>query len=667
MHAMKNIIQRFILIFVPLLYVMAIGLLVYGYMNREGVHFTEDVGHFYLEGEYTIPSVLQPVSSLRRLHVHTALASLVFSPRHSARLLLKDGTMRNLNLQSYDVIDMEEGIFKLEFDYDVSVLLRTLPDGIAIEGMAPHKALGVKALILPFFAKTDEVITDADQVMLMVGEQQFIMQTLNKDSGVSIADKTLTIFIVDDNFDEIVFSNNLFGSIRPFSEWVAEGSDERLTDEEHALLLERYLSTSLADFSLRFNDTTELWTNTEGKFNESALMTMLVNGQKENNFRDVLELLTRAKVDSSSQLPLSTSVYLGAIDTLYNIRRTDSAARIQTFPTTVGSDDRIFPPNFANRWLMRDIFFYNSTLYPSVLTLAQRSHANDTVDILIGKMFFLLDSMRQQSSTLSVTALHEHLRKLQQSIVWLRQGLHILENDQLQFVAMVELGGLLLELAQDNLFSREAVLYKEIGYDLIASALRFIDTRGALPRFALWNNGVPRRTTDLVLVEELYPWLTQRKFYPQLTVVNIGQRHSIYSASQTPVVLTTPTANTLAFFITHPVGYTHQFMLQQPPATVIGVQVGNTTLSQVVDSLESVDQGWTYDSNSRILFVKMVQRSEREQVRVALQPPPLPSSRPSPRPSPRPEVETASVPIEPAIAPPPPVEEAPPTQGRRRR
>ncbi len=640
------------LIFVPLLYVAAIGLLVYGYLNREGAHFTEDAGQFYIEGEYTIPSVLQPTSALHRLHVHTALASLVFNPRHSARLLLRDGTTRDLHLQSYDVIDMEAGIFRLEFDYDVSVLLRTLPDGIAIESSAPHKALGVKALILPFFPKTDEMVADVDQVMLVVGEQQFIMQTMSKDSGVSIADKALTIFTINDGFDEIIFSNNLFGTIRPFSQWVGEGVAERMNNEEYLPLLERYMNTSLADFSLRFNSTTGLWTNAEGedKFSEAALMTMLMRGQNEKNFRDVLELLARAKVDKSPQLPLSTAVYLGGMNIIANTHRTRSVARMQAFTTAVGRGDRTI---FANRWLMRDLFLDNSTQYSAVVGLAQANNANDTVDILIGKMIFLLDSMSAQPSPASVTAIREHLRKVQQSIVWLRRGLYILEGDRLQFELMVQLGGVLLELSDQSVFGREAELYKAMGYDLIANALRFADMRGALPRFALWNNGVPRRSSDLALIEEMYPWLTYRKFYPQLTLANVAQRRVVYSASHAAVVLTTPEANVMALSITHPVGYTHQFMLQQPSAPVIGVQVGSVTLSRVGASLENVEQGWSYDSANRILYVKMVQGSEREQVRVSLQPPPPPPPQPESGTTPPVAVVTPPVAEPPAVEPPP--------------
>lgn len=650
------------LIFVPLLYVVAIGLLVYGYLHRKGAHFTEDAGKFYLEGEYTIPSVVQPVSALHRLQVHMALASLVFTPHHVAQVLLVDGTTRDLHLQGYEVLDMEEGIFRLKFDYDVSVLLRTLPDGVAIESAAPHKALGVQALILPFFPKTDEVVADADQVMMVVGEQQFVMQAQNKNSSVSIADRTLTIFTINnEEFDEIIFSNNLFGAIRSFGLWLTDGIEERLTDETYAPILERYLNTSLTDFSLRFNSSTGLWANANGEetFSEAALMTMLMRGQQEKNFTEVLELLARAKVDKSAQLPISTSVYLGGMNTLAATHRSNSSARIQSFNASVGRGDRTI---FANRWLMRDLFLDNSPQYSAVLSLAQASNPNDTVDILIGKMVFLLDSVREQPSAASVAAIREHLRRVQQSIVWLRRGLYILENDRLQFELMVQLGGLLVELSQDSLFNRDAELFKAMGYDLIANALRFADMRGALPRFALWNNGVPRRSADLALVEELFPWLTQRRLYPRLALPNAAQRRAVYSASHGSVVLSTPEANTMALSMVHPVGYTHQFMLQQPPAVVIGVQVGNVTLSRVNGNLDNVEQGWNYDTATRTLYVKMVQRSEREQVRVSLQPPPPP---PPPRPEPG---TTPSEPNAPVVTPPvvvPPVVEEPPRRRPR--
>jgi hypothetical protein len=592
----RNKLRRIAFSVTPVLYVVAIVFLVYKYFSNT-VYVTDSVGSITLSAAKT-PANRLVSERFRSVTVSGGGSVYNFGWQHPLVLRTGDDVRHKLRILSYETSGDE---LHINFDYNVQLIFKENGGGITVKAVVPAIRFGIKSLSLPWNAAKDfEVRYEQGQYLIARDDDVYHMEYAG---GTIVNPQKKRIEFTDFPNAEVRFTQNSFGEARSIDDYIAE-LDSSFSSDAFMTLLETVRERALTLLRGRFNADAGTYRLNDGRelFKESAalLHAMLI---LQNT--DEWEQLFRAAAQHKAQLTLKSAAYFGNIEAVGQRSDADTEELLEKIREAVDSEDTsIFLKDHLFDFVVINREYGLRTRLGELASVVDNGEPSL---ITAGKLLYLLDAINDERRVAEVRAANAQVASLITRIVWLDRGLLMYTDGTLEIKGSLRSGYALMSAANNRSLGRYNARREEhIGEKLIETALSFADSEGYMPVSIAWQGSSPQYSRERFTYEDVAGWL-----WPEADIPVSYSQHKVMGAGGYLYTLVNSPSisyvNRRVINVELPGSYSgHHYIILGGVGNIAGVNLNNAEdLEKVGSNLDSVSEGWVYDSKGERLYIKL--------------------------------------------------------------
>ncbi|NIZ46957.1 hypothetical protein PVA44_03210 [Entomospira nematocerorum] len=612
--------RQFFFVVIPLMY-LGVGIFIgWVYFEQQDRLFRSHVGNFFIQGRWESDDTLR---SLEDLRVDSRYGYFPLGEVNAVAIQDTDGMIYHPSITGYKVISDEE--FIVEFSQGFSLQFFSYEDGIAIEAIQDEMPYSVEQVYLYFeLNPAATLLQDGIDTRLQLDGLNYAIEGNFEESRYLPDSKQISLQWVDNvGFDRLHISSNLFGQPKPFSQWVNDTEQIELWRDRYQSTIDRYLSRAKPYFSQRYNAENGLWRNlVENKyeFNLPATLTRLPVKYTDLEFTKLWGEIQRQDLMAHRDFPLWLTPWSGQIVSAWSTAQRTFTTKERSWSQQINQGNSIF----SNKYVYVDVAIAAPQLIPRITTLARSVRADDTPAIILYKIHFLLQALKNQNSRENITAIQRQLESLERHIVFLKKGIYILFDDKLEIMTMLDYVLLLqaIETSPWSISYRNQSIVTAMRESLTLGAIDFSNPNGEIPRYALWNDGRPVVGDEYIGLEHFYSLFEPLRELPSVHLAAVGRDQRVLTAADN-VTIRTLSPELMELRIEYQSRVSHYLVLTSLIRPVVDVSINGRKIA-ASSSLEQVKEGYFYDKERRLLYVKIQQSADVESVRITIEPPPPP-------------------------------------------
>lgn len=588
---------------IPVLYVGVILSLFYlQYADRES--FTDSVAGYSIRG-----SARSGAGNISELTVSGWGLSFQFSQDAPIALTAPDGGVRETPLRGYR---RERDSFVLLFGNELSLRFTTLDqgDGVTIMPEIPEGGPGVVSIRIPAAPQSAEAEIRAGlpAVKLRRGSETYI---LSMPAGSRLDPEARYIELAAANPAGITIENTGSPDLDLFAYWYGR-NDANVSETAYRTAVDSFLRSAYNGWKTgRYNASRGEWRLADGSFgfSEKALIAYLSEAFARGESAAALAEMTRAGTRHTAALLLGSSPFMG--DLMRADARqlaADEATARRVRELSAKKDGALFAdPEFISYVLERAPAALRAEFFRTAEQL-------DPEDLEIGAVLGLVRlalsgsglTAGETKAVQRFTALIEE--RIVPSLTVSGDALYLGESARLIRPALsLEAGTLLLTAGEQT--SNE--LYKSVGRHLVVSSLALTDRDGFLPAELTLSGTGEAGKSGLVAPEELYRLVGSSRFMPHRIPLEreFGTGAWIWTNTQMTIERRTDGFRLLFSF---PVGQTHSLVIRGvKPFRELYLY---NTKWRGTNLFQNYPYGYYYDQATETLYMKILNRVEREEV-----------------------------------------------------
>ncbi|NIZ40546.1 hypothetical protein PVA45_03335 [Entomospira entomophila] len=612
--------RQFFFVVIPLLY-LGVGIFIgWIYIQQQDRIFRSHVGNFFIQGRWESDDTLR---SLEDLRVDSRYGYFPLGEFNAVAIQDDTGMIHYPSIAGYKVISDEE--FIVEFSQGFSLQFFSYEDGIAIEAIQDEMPYTVEQVYLSFeLNPSATLLEDGVDTRLQLDGLSYAIEGNFEESRYLSESKQISLQWVESmGFDRLHISSNLFGQPKSFAQWVADTEQIELWRDRYQSTIDRYLSRAKPVFSQRYNADTGLWrnlVNDKYEFNLPATLTRLPVKQSGVEFTALWGEVQRQDLVRQSEFPLWLTPWSGQIISSWNAAQRTFSTQERAWSQQISQGSNLF----TNKHLYTDIAIAAPQLIPRLTTLARSVRTDDTPASIIYKVHFLLQALINQNSRENITAIQRQLEALEKHIVFLKKGIYILFNDRIEIMSMLDYAVLLQNIQRSpwSIPYRNQFIIESMIESLTLGAIDFSNPKGDIPQHALWNEGRPLASEEYLGLEHFYELFEPLRRLPTVHFASVGRDQRVLSAADN-VVIRTLSPELIELRVESALKIAHYFVLTSLVRPVTDVTISGRRVP-TASNLEQVKEGYFYDRERRLLYVKIEQSNTLENVRITIEPPPPP-------------------------------------------
>lgn len=572
-----------------------------------------------LTGQSTKGTMFKP-SEIQKLNIYVNGISFRFNSKNELFVETADNILHKTELKNFDT-DSES--FILHFENNINLIFKTdfADNKISISTELPETVPPITALTLPFIEDRGfslEFTEEDNTPVISNGETNFFI-ALTNEYKLDNHNKNITIEVLENTPITFMIQDTLVDKGRTAEEWYEQNDID--IAEEYNSFVSNFINNAFFGWNSRFNSKTGMWTDEEGnlKFNEITATSYLSESLIRGSYKTSSSLIRTASVNIESELTTLTSSYLGNIVTKgseFLIRQTTLKREIINLISN-NSRELLNKEKLIQFLLNNKLESKIKTVIKIALDAFDEEEISDSIKILkiINDGYSYLND-----DNLNLTMVNIIEKSILPSVMWLDEGLFLSRNKSINVGDSLTAGKELLVagIILDNDF------YSSVGRQMIISILSRSKKSAFLPSFiSVENNRITNESGSLV-PEDFYYELSENPFYlkQENLIKYLGTGSWILTCAQSYDVQKTPRETTLS--IDFPKGSTHYFAVKGVKPFVRIYMHGSKWPSD--PNFQRYSDGWLYDKNAEILYVKIKHRVDRERIRILYYNPDTPAT-----------------------------------------
>jgi hypothetical protein len=613
-------VRQFFIVAIPLVY---LGVAVFFgalFWQQQDRFFASHLGNFLVQGRWQSDDTLRSLSDLR---VDSRYGYFPLALPDAVSIEDLEGNLYYPEVIGYRVFDEEE--FEVYFSQGLTLRFSSYEDGIAVDATQSEMPYQANRINISFLLQDSVTLLDEGlEVRLQVGSQNYAVEGDFDESRFDPEQSLMILQWVEElGFDRLNVSSNLFGQPRPFEQWLNDESIQSQRADRYENAIARYMGRAMPFFSARYNEGNGLWRSADNsfEFNVQATLTRVWQAASAGTLDALWPTFSEQGLTEHSEYPLWLRPWSGNLQPAWQRASAGFGASERLFGQQASSNSADL---FSHRHLYTDLASAAPSQVVRVTGLARSVVATDTPAIIIYKVHFLLDALRNQNSNENLQGIQRQLEALEQHIVFLKRGIYLFNEEQILTKSMIDYAVLLAELERRdiNIAYRTRRPIQAMRESLTLSALDFANLNGEIASYALWNNGRPQASESTIGFEYLYPLFNPTSDLPRVHLMSVGGvQRSLSVANSLSVRVLSETI--VEMRLAYEQRRTHSLLLTNLIRHVRGVSVGSRRLTSSAN-LDLVGEGYSYDSATRTLFIKLAQSADVESIRIEIEPPPPP-------------------------------------------
>ncbi|MDA3850550.1 MAG: hypothetical protein PF447_04690 [Spirochaetaceae bacterium] len=546
-------------------------------------------------------------SRVRRIKLTFNGAELQLTPFERLKTITSDGIIHPLDFLDFQ---LQEDRIILMFDNDVQ--LNLISDihskKVTLRPELPLTIPPMERLLIPINWLDDfQLVQEDDILKLSRGEEENYFLTLPSESQIN-PQKNLDINVSNNILREVVLEETLSGTGRTLNDWFEKEGRRNLQD---VYLREINQYQNLVFQSLKgrlLNNGYISDPQGENYFLEEAIIALLKESITRNQYPSLQAELAQSASSNRSRLSYYSAPFLGDIVTQGStLISADWRQQSQMQQLLDNGDLSIFDYD--------DLFNFFSTqrsLDGELQRLEQLADKpSDQYNRINGQLTLLLDLQQNQSDSQRTLVIQEILNKqIIPNIFWIKEDLLLFDQQGIaQLEDSIVLGCLLIKYG--NLLDEKLLA---AGYKIVLSALKFQDDLGYIPQELIYSSNGDPEASGRMLPEKVYQMVTLSPYSTRRIDLSdeLGLGSWAYTGASKFSLTSTPRETVIN--LDFPLEHAHHLVIRGvKPFYRIDLHGIKWKSDQ---NFQRYSDGWVYDEQRNILYLKVQHRRPTETIRI---------------------------------------------------
>lgn len=612
--------KKFFLI--PFLYVLIIASLLYLHFNGER-NFTEVISGIQVEG--TLPAGgTDRAKDLSQLELRFGHLQFFITQETPARLVRGEGEKEEqLALRGFEEGE-SEGELRILFSKNISLLFyREEEQSLKCEVHFPEELPAGSKVVLPVTVAADVQVTQRGEipVYLLEGKDGFSYLTLGMKDSFHVDSGTLTLVAEEGSFVSIHYNWGSTEKIDPYTYWFTDvaffTSQDQYEQRVNTFIEETYEGLS----GRRFNRNQGSWElgGVSRAFSEKAAVTLLSEALDREQYGRYVGIVKDAAQAHEEELTYFSNPFFGnVIDTTEERleEERDFLATVETFISEKSEEVFTFPDltrllfQRASSGLLDAFFQFSAEINPEEASLPAALGMYQAYNE--AQKFGTLS----EASLNSFSSIPENV--LLPAIVKTENGLFLRGNKR-ENESSIDLFLSLRAGFQIKGYGeqKEDEILIKIGRTMIGSILRLMEEDGFIPARLVLNEEMDTIVSmeGTIAPEEIYPYFKENPYYPStIPCPEVGEHTRIWKAAKVEQVLCDTEKIEIDFRF--PAWGIHNLVIRDIPS-VRSIEMHGLVWNPD-RNFERYSDGWYFDEERHILYVKIQHRSDVDTIRINL-------------------------------------------------
>ena len=373
-------------------------------------------------------------------------------------------------------------------------------------------------------------------------------------------------------------------------------------DAAYNRLVDSYIDTGYRGWQRRFNGGSGTWLNRDGtsRFDEAILTAYLAEAWRRDEYVPAFNSMRRAADLHPQQVSLLSAPFLGGLREIRERTAQSDDEQNQRLLELVRAEDLdlfVVPA-------MAEFVFYRGSdeLRDAVITFVSQVDPMDAdlyqaIGMLKNGLFTTFPTRESADAFGRLNSVAE--ATLLTSLIQIEEGF-LLEtvSGQVDLLASFE-GGIVLNALADG---TDNPLYRDVGRNLVVTALSLADENGFLPRILLASGRTVQGQDGSFGLEAVYPLLTDNPAYPRIVSLRqlFGEQSWIWTIAEISEI--TREGETARFEVRYPRNRTHFMVFRGIPPFQSMQLFGQPWRDD--PAFESYAKGRHYHAPSSTLMIK---------------------------------------------------------------
>lgn len=607
---------------IPLVYILIISSLLYLQFQGEK-NFTEIIAGIQVEG--TLPAGgTDRAKDLSQLELRFGYLSFSITQETPVRLVGGENESEEmLTLRGFEEGE-EEGELRVGLSKNVTLLFNSKAEHSLTCGVrVPEELAENFRIILPVSVAQDVQVVQRGKIPVyrLEGKEGFSYLTLHMNDSFHRDRGTLHLGVEDGTSTEISYTWNSTEKIDPYSYWFTDlaffTSQDEYDQKVSSLLEETYEGLSNG----RFFRNQGVWERGEESrsFSEIAAVTLLSEALDQDSYGRYVGTVKDAARVHEEDLTYFSNPFFGNIVETTEDRLEEEDLLLEKINTFINEkSEEVFTfPNLMNLLLHRA----SPDLLEEFLQFCSEINPEEASIPAVLGMYRAYEEAEKvnalsQTSLQTFSSIPEDV--LLPTIVKTENGLFLRENNQNE-ESTIDLylsiqGGFHIKNYGEKMGDETLI---KIGRTMVGSVLRLMGEDGYIPARLILDE----KTSEIISMEgtivpeKLYPYFKTNPYYPSyIPCPEVGPNTRIWKAAKVDRLFCD--AEKIEIDFQFPAWGIHNLVIHDIPS-VESIEMHGLVWNSDWN-FERYSDGWYYDEELRILYVKIQQRRDVDSIRINL-------------------------------------------------